>query len=200
MKEKRLKDPWRCVMNNCSNIFSFPENSSRLINCQEEQKTSLCSLTLSPSYHPPVPAQRGLFLFLDQEKRSPSISFFLFYHFHFRLDREEQQQNINSEGGGWFIASLSLSLSVSAPLSSSVFLSLCQVFRKIKKTPQGGKEWGGGDEGRESTSQGELSFPERDPQLPWAPAVELLLEDHRAPHAPHFVPSRYSSNKAAWWL
>lgn len=136
MKEGRLEDPWKCVMNDCSNILCFPENSSRLINSWEEQRASLRFLTLSiPSSLDRLLSARNsapfflLFLWIKKERES-EMAFcfiFLFYYFHFLVfirffswrkaihhDGGEQQQNPNSEGGGWFIS----------PLCSTFFLSL----------------------------------------------------------------------------
>lgn len=125
MKAGTLEDPWKCVMNDCSDIFSFPENSSRLINSQEEQKTCLCSPGLSfPSSFwlttiPFLDKERGREEDKEKEReRWPSVSFFyiitLIFLFLYNLswrraihhDGGEQQQNLNSETWRWFICSL----------------------------------------------------------------------------------------------
>lgn len=135
MKEGRLEDPWKCVMNDCSNILCFPENSSRLINSWEEQRASLRFLTLSiPSSLDRLLSARNsapfflLFLWIKKEREWNGLlfhffilllSFSCFYTFFswrkaIHHDGGEQQQNPNSEGGGWFIS----------PLCSTFFLSL----------------------------------------------------------------------------
>lgn len=144
-----LEDPWKCLMNDC--IFSFPENSSRLINFRGRTKKRLSVLTLS------IPSSLWwatiLFLFWikKEQKRKSGIALCfirLFYYFHFlvfihSLSRRmaihhhggEQQQNPNSEGGGWFIASLFL---CSTFLLLSMFVFLGESGIKV----EGREEWG----------------------------------------------------------
>lgn len=148
MKEGRLEDPWKCVMNDCSNILCFPENSSRLINSWEEQRASLRFLTLSiPSSLDRLLSARNsapfflLFLWIKKERES-EMAFcfiFLFYYFHFLVficfflggrrfitteesNNKTQTQKVEDD----------LSLP-SAPLSSSLSLSRGSVEKRKRR-------------------------------------------------------------------
>lgn len=98
-------------MNDCSIIFSFPENSSRLINPEEELEMSFCSR------HPIVPLigsssrpSEGSFFGERNGGRGNEMAplsffyfitfIFLFLYVHLSEDRTEQQQDPKIEGGG----------------------------------------------------------------------------------------------------
>lgn len=84
MKEEGLEDPWKCEMNDCSNISSFPENSSWLINSQEEHFS--LSILSALRWTAVLPRLAFCFLWLKEKRQKvkwPSLSFLYFITFIF---------------------------------------------------------------------------------------------------------------------
>lgn len=165
-KEGRPEDPWKCVMNDCSNISSFPENSSRLINSQEGTLLSLHPIIPQIDRRPARTRLCSFVCFFERRKRESETAFCfipLFYYFH---------NFFSFLGGGRFITveesnSKTQTQKVeddlsppSAPLSSSFLFPSSSlvplVLWKERKTERGGK-WGRRRGWRE-TNRGEVLF------------------------------------------
>lgn len=156
MKEGRLEDPWKCVMNDCSNIFQLPW---KLFTAHKLPGRTV--LSLSPSHHPsdrpPSCPNGGVFsLFFEKEKERESEMAFrfipLFYYFHFLVfvcffswrraihHKGGEQQQKPKLRSGRMIYLFPLLHFLPPFFSSSLLLSLSHVLEREKT--EGGSKWG----------------------------------------------------------
>lgn len=156
MKEEGLQDPWKCETNDCSNISSFPENSARLINSQEEHFS--LSILSALRWTAVLPDQTGFLFFCGWKKKGRKWNGLLFHSFILLLSFSCFCTLSFFLGGRRFITMVENNNKTrtqkteddlsppSAPLSPFFLLHSCSLVERMR-----GKRWGGRRRWRKQT-------------------------------------------------
>lgn len=153
-------------MNDCSNISSFPENSSRLINSQEGTLLSLHPIIPQIDRRPARTRLGSFVCFFERRKRESETAFCfipLFYYFHFLvfvrfffLFLEEgdssrwRRATAKPKLRRWRMIYLLPLLHFHPPFYSPPPPSFPWFCGKRERLREGENEEGGGDEGRQT--------------------------------------------------